>query len=193
MSDKAKNTVRFGLENLHVAPLKTVEDLVTFEKPIHIPGAVGFNANPDGSNVEFFADNIKYYFREVNNGYTGDIETAYFPDEILALLLGWLIDDNDVLVEIANGKTTPFALMGQFEGDVHGGRFVYYNCIPGRPGQASSTKTQTADPETETMPLEILPIKIENKLLIKAVVEKTSSVYDDFFDEVYIPEDTLEA
>lgn len=182
-----KNKVRFGLENLHVAPIEIVDDEVTFETPIHIPGVVGFNANPDGNDVEFWADNIKYYYREVNNGYTGDIETALFPNQVLTVLLGWVIDSNDVLVEIADAIPTPFALMGQFLGDVHAGRFVYYNCTGGRPGQASSTKTETADPETETMPLEILPLKIGGKNLVKAVVEADSETYEDFFDAVYVP------
>lgn len=183
-----KNKVRFGLENLHVAPIKIVDDEVTFETPTHIPGVVGFNANPDGNDVEFWADNIKYYFREVNNGYTGDVETALFPDEILAKLLGWLIDEKGALVEIADATPAPFAIMGQFKGDEQAGRFVYYNCQAGRPSNAHSTQTETATPETETMPLEILPIAIEDKLLVKSVVEQDSEAYDSFFTEVYLPE-----
>lgn len=180
-----KNKVRYGLENLHFAYMKQDG---TWETPIHIPGLVGFNANPDENDVEFYADNIKYYFRRVNNGYTGDVETALIPDEVLAEVLGWIIDSSDVLVEIADGKAKAFALLAQIQGDVKNRRFVYYNCQGGRPGQASTTQGSSADPQTETMPLEILPIKVGENYLVKAVVEQGSAAYADWFNGVYVPD-----
>ena len=181
----AKNKVRYGLENLHFAYMRPDG---SWETPIHIPGLVGFNANPDENDVEFYADNIKYYFRKVNNGYTGDVETALIPDEILAEVLGWIIDSSDVLVEIADGKARPFALLAQIQGDAKNRRFVYYNCQGGRPGQASTTQGSSADPQTETMPLGILPIKVGGNLLVKAVVEQGSAAYANWFNGVYVPD-----
>ncbi len=180
-----KNKVRYGLENLHFAYMKPDN---SWETPIVIPGLVGFNANPDENDVEFYADNIKYYFRKVNNGYTGDVETALIPDEVLAEVLGWIIDSNDVLVEIADAKARPFALLAQIQGDAKNRRFVYYNCTGGRPGQSSTTQGSSADPQTETMQLEILPIKVGENLLVKAVAEEGSAAYSNWFNGVYVPD-----
>lgn len=180
-----KNKVRYGLENLHFAYMKQDGE---WETPIHIPGLVGFNANPDENDVEFYADNIKYYFRKVNNGYTGDVETALIPDEVLAEVLGWIIDSSDVLVEVSDAKARPFALLAQIQGDAKNRRFVYYNCQGGRPGQSSTTQGSSADPQTETMPLEILPIRVGENYLVKAVAEQGTAAYANWFNNVYQPD-----
>lgn len=183
----SKNKVRFGIEQLHIAFMNAEG---AWEEPVHIPGVVGFNANPDGNDSVFYADNIKYYQRQTNNGYTGDVEVALIPDEILAEMLGWSIDSNGMLVEDAEGIPKPFALMGQIQGDVKNRRFVYYKCTAGRPGNSHSTKSETVTPDTETAPLVIEPMVIGGKNIVKGVIEPNETnkvVYDAFFDEVLLP------
>ncbi len=188
-----KNKVRFGLENLHIA-FETAEG--GYDTPIHIPGVVGFNASPDEGDSTFFADNVKYYVRTVNNGYTGDVETALIPDEIIEEMLGWVRDTNGVQLEDAEGTPKPFALLAQVQGDVHGRRFVYYHCQASRPAQAASTQTETVTPQTETLPLVILPKQFGDKKFVKAVVEpdtETLEIYNNWFRQVYIPDQTVES
>jgi len=183
-----KNKVRFGLENLHIA-FETAGG--GYGTPIRIPGVVGFNVNPDGQDSVFYADNIKYYVRNVNNGYTGEVEIALIPDDIVKEMLGWVRDTNGVLLEDAEGNPKPFALMAQVEGDGHGRRFVYYYCQASRPSQSASTKTETVTPNTETLPLVILPKQFNGKKVVKAVVEpdaETKAIYDAWFDAVYVPD-----
>jgi len=80
--------------------------------PVAIPGAVKFSPKTEGKAVKFYADNMLYYSSTTNDGYTADLEAALVPDSILAELLGWLIDDNGMLVEISDGVPKRFALMG---------------------------------------------------------------------------------
>lgn len=183
----SKNKVRFGLEQVHIA---FIDGDGTWENPIAIPGAVNFTANPDGGESTFFADNIKYYTRQTNNGYTGDIEAALFPDEIIAEMLGWEVDSNGMLVEDAEGEPKEFALMGQVQGDAKNRRFVYYRCTAGRPGQTSGTTTDTVTPNTETLSLVILPLEHGGKKIVKGVIEPNETnqaVYNAFFDAVTLP------
>ena len=80
-------------------------------EPKHIPGAVNLSTSPEGEQTEFYADNRKYFIDETNDGYTGDLEFANIPDEILAEILGMSIDNNGMLVESANDDSKEFALM----------------------------------------------------------------------------------
>ncbi len=181
-----KNKVRFGLENLHVA----FREEEGWETPRHIPGVIGFNADPEGSETVIYADNIKYYVVETNDGYTGEVETLLIPKEILAEMLGWSIDKNGALVEVVNAKRKEFALMAQMEGDVAGTRFVFYNCVVGRPGQSSATKEESITPNTQALPLTVLPERINGELITRAELDydpDNPEPYDNFFDEVYLP------
>lgn len=183
------NKVRFGLEQVHIAFLDDeAAEQPAWEKPIHIPGAVNFSSSPDGSENVFYADNTKYWVHDANNGYTGDLELALFPDEIVAKILGWTIDSNGMLVEKTDAVGKPFALMGQIKGDKRNRRFIYYNCRGSRPGQTSATTTDSTTPQTETMPLTMLPIGKDK--VVKGVLEPNETnqaVYDAFFDDVVLP------
>jgi len=158
--------------------------------PVAIPGVVNFSATPDGGESTFYADNIKYYVRQTNNGYTGELEMALFPDDIIAEMLGWEIDANGMLVENAEGVAKEFALMGQIQGDAKNRRFVYYRCTASRPSQASSTATESVDPTTETLGLTMLPLEHNGKKIVKGVIElneTNQAIYDAFFDAVTLP------
>lgn len=183
-----QNKIRFGLENVHIAFMKPDN---SWEAPVHIPGVVNFSSNPDGSENAFYADNTKYYVRYSNNGYTGDLEMALFPDEILAEMLGWEFDNSGVLVEDAAGNEKAFALIAQVQGDVSNRRFVFYNCVADRPSQTHATTTESITPTTETMNISMLPFDFGDKKIVRAIVERseeTAEVYDSFFDEVFLPD-----
>lgn len=185
------NKILFGLEQLHVAFID--EESMTppeWESPIAIPGVVGFSSSPEGDELKFFADNKLYYHQEVNNGYTGELETALIPDTILADMLGLSVDDNDMLIEETDGIGKEFAIMGQVQGDAKNRRFVYYRCKASRPGQDSSTKEETLTPSTQTIALTMLPIEHDEKKIVKAVMElgtTNESEYAAFFDAVPTP------
>lgn len=187
----SKNKVTFGLSDVHIAFMDTENEVQpAWEKPIPIPGAVSFTPSPEGESSPFYADNMVYYIANSNNGYTSDIVFANIPDEILARMLGWEIDDNGMLVEVADGKPEKFALMGQVLGDVRNRRFVHYDVQANRPTKDKTTKTATTEPNTDSLPLTISPINIDGKNIVKGDLELSETnkeVYDSFFEEVYKP------
>lgn len=189
------NKVKFGLEQVHVAFFAedSTSENPSWDTPIHIKGAVSLTTSPEGEENEFYADNTKYFTYTSNNGYTGELEMANIPDDVLAEMLGMTIDSNGMLVESAEDKPKEFALMGQIQGDQKNRRFVYYRCKASRPGQNSSTSEASVTPNTDTLSLTILPL--ESNKVIKGVIELNDSnqaVYDAFFDQVTLPNASAE-
>jgi len=180
------NKVKFGLEQVHIA----FKDADGYEIPQAIPGAVNLTMNPEGGETAFYADNLKYYSRFTNNGYSGTLEMALVPQDILAEMLGWEVDDKGMLVEVADGQPKEFALLGQVLGDERNRRFVYYNCLASRPADNAATTTDTTTPATETLNITILPIDYNGKKIVKSVIERdeiNATIFDSWFDEVTFP------
>jgi phi13 family phage major tail protein len=157
--------------------------------PKAVEGTVSLTTTPEGDENTFYADNTRYYISNTNNGYTGDWEAAKLPKEILAEMVGMIIDNDGALVEDADGKQKEFALMGQFEGDQHAGRFVYYRCKSARPGQNNNTTDSGTTPDTNTASLTMLPYEYDGKKIVKKTIEKADNeaVYNAFFDAVSMP------
>jgi phi13 family phage major tail protein len=160
-----------------------------YGNPKAVDGTVSLTTTPEGDQNTFYADNTKYYISTTNNGYTGDWEAAKLPKEILAEMVGMIIDNDGALVEDADGKQKEFALMGQFEGDDHAGRFVYYRCKSARPGQNNTTTDSGITPDTNTAGLTMLPYEYDGKKIVKKTIEKADNeaVYNSFFDAVSMP------
>jgi phi13 family phage major tail protein len=158
--------------------------------PQAIPGAVKFTPEPQGQEVKFYADNTIYYSSTTNDGYTAELEMALVPDAILAEMLGWVIDDNGALIEIADGMQKRFALMGQIQGDDKNRRFVYYDCLASRPGKEHGTKGESIEPATDKLNLTIFPITVDGRSIVRGVMELSTTntaTYNAFFNAVYVP------
>ncbi|MBC2722032.1 major tail protein [Desulfosporosinus sp.] len=186
-----ENKVTFGLEKVHIA----FKDLINvtqpaWEAPIAIPGAVSFKPKAEGKDSTFYADNGSYYVSTSNNGYKADLEMALVPDAVLAEMLGWEIDSNGMLVEIANAIPKPFALLGQVLGDQKNRRFVYFDCTASRPSKEHKTNGDSIEPATDVLSLVIKPMEIGGKNVVKGTMELSvtnATAYNAFFTAVTIP------
>lgn len=158
--------------------------------PTAIPGAVRFTPSAQGQESTFYADNTPYFVITANNGYTAELEMALVPDAILATMLGWQVDDNGMLVELADGVPVRFALMGQVEGDDKNRRFVYYDCQASRPAKEHTTRGESIEPKTDVLNLTIFPLEIDGRDVVKGVIELSATntaVYNAFFNAVTVP------
>lgn len=187
----ANNKVKYGLKNVHYA-IATIDELTntaTYGTVKPWVGAVNLSQEAQGETTKFRADNIDYWVGNSNNGYSGDFESALIPESFKQDVLGDIEDSNGVMVEDAGAKTVHFALMFQFEGDVHATRHVLYNCTATRPTVSGSTTEETIEPQTET--ITITGVAIHNaaldKDLVKARCPETNGQYATFFDAVYQP------
>lgn len=187
----SKNKVTFGLDKMHIAFMDTAAvDQPAWETPVSIPGAVGWSPEPQGETSTFYADNTAYFVVNSNNGYTGELEIALIPDEILAEMLGWEIDSNGALIEVSNAIPKKFALMGQILGDAKNRRFVYYNCLANRPSKELATKGESTEVNADTLSVTISPIEVSDKMIVKADMElndTNATAFNGFFTSVYKP------
>lgn len=193
MSNNPTNKVKFGLKNTHVARLtENADKTFSFGTPRSLPGSVNLSLEAQGEMEPFYADDGVYYRSISNNGYSGDLELALVPDWFREEYLREILDDNGVLIESAN-ITDPiyFALMFEFSGDKHKIRHVMYKCSVSRPSVSSQTKEASSTPGTETLAITCDPLA-DGMVKGKSTSDVDSTVYTNWFTEVYVPELTEE-
>lgn len=183
------NKVKYNLKNVHAAKLTKGDDgNFTYATPQAIPGAVSISLDAEGDSSPFYADGIVYFRSTANNGYSGDLEIALIPEWFRTDILQEIKDSNGVLVERSdNTESVYFALLFEFDGDVHAIRHVLYNCTASRPSIESETKEDTIEPGTETLSLTADPR--EDGLVKSRTGDDTSAAtYNSWYQEVYVPE-----
>ena len=191
----SQNKVTFGLEKVHIAFFDTAaQTQPAWDAPQHIPGAVRFAPEPQGEENTFYADNGPYFTYTSNDGYNAELEMANVPDDVKAKMLGWITDDNGMLIETTDGEPAEFALMGQVLGDKKNRRFVFYRCKASRPSKENATRAGSVEPNTDKFSLRILPVEMdvngEMKNVVKGDIELSDTnqtEFNSFFDSVYVP------
>lgn len=141
--------VRFGLAKAYYAVIENN----TYDTPKALPGAVSLTLNREGSEpTTFWADNIAYYVTPAaNGGYTGTLTLAIVPDTFKVDVLGEVVDDNGMQVEVADATPKSFALMYEVEGDVDKKRYVFFNCSAQRAIASANTKSDSTNPDTQDL------------------------------------------
>ncbi len=188
MPKSKKNKVKYNLCNVHYALQKVDEESgeITFEKPVHVPGAVSLSLEANGEVSVFYADGIAYYTINNNKGYEGDLEMALIPDSFRTDVLKETLDQNNVLVENANVETVSFALLFEFDGDANKIRHVLYNCAASRPSLESATTEEEIEVQTETLSITATPLA-DGTVKAKTGDSTTDDVYTKWYESVYMP------
>ena len=185
----AENKVQFNLKNVHYAVLTEGVDtqgqpVFTYATPVHVPGAVSLSLDAEGEVTPFYADGIVYYNAISNNGYTGDLEMARFPDKMLQDIWGFSVDTASVLTEMADVEPKAFALLYQIDGDSEENLYVLYKCSATRPGVGSSTLEDTKEPVTQTSEISATP-RSDMKILGKTTTSVSTATRNGWFAAVY--------
>lgn len=186
---KKDNKVTFGLENVHIAPITSVDTdgVITYGEVFRFPGAIELELNPKGESGSLKADNIDYYLINTNEGYEGKYKCAHIIQKFLTEILGEKLDEETgVMTEVADVQPKEFAMMFQFEGDVNKTRHVLYYCSASRPSNGSGTKDGSKVNERE------LDFKASPRPLDKVVKRSIPSdgdetIYKDWFKKPYEP------
>lgn len=183
------NKVQFNLKNVHYALQNDSEEgAISWGTPVHVPGAVTLALDPEGEITPFYADGIAYYRSIANNGYSGDLEMAKYPDQMLQDVWGYnLVETDNVIVENANVEPKPFALLFQIDGDINNEFYCMYNVVGTRPGIGSTTNTDTKEPQTQSSSLTASPIE-DGRVMAKTTATTQESVKTNWFKKVYEPQ-----
>ena len=180
------NKVKFGLSNVHIAPITYSGNTVTSGTIFDLKGAVNLSLDAAGESADFYADNTKYFSDAANQGYTGTLEVALINDNFREKILGQFKDVNGAFIENASDSLTDFALGCQFEGDSAGTRYWFYQCSVTRPTVSSQTIESSKTPVTDTLNITITARISDGQ--VKAQMEKTddnTTAYNSFFTDVY--------
>ena len=181
-----QNIVRYGVRNVHFAPITVVGGVDTYGTPIPFPGAVSLSIEPQGETNNFRADNLNYYVSVSNNGYEGTYEVAEIPIEFRTQILGDVLDENGILTESSTVRPTRFAMMYEFDGDLTATLHVLYNCTATRPSDSSQTTSETIEPNTSELTFTASPLATG---IVKRRTTGTTpqQIKDSWFTEVYVP------
>ena len=180
-----KNKVQFNLKNVHYAKLTVTDGVIAWADPVPVPGAVTLTLDPQGSVEPFYADGIVYYQSVANNGYSGDLEMARFPDQMLTDIWGFTLDNTDkVITENANVEPGAFALLYQIDGDQNADYYCMYNCTGTRPGIGGTTNTQSKTPQTRKSTISAVPLT-DGKVLARTTSDTPAEVRNNWFKKVY--------
>ena len=96
-----------------------------------------------------------------------------------------------MLVEKSDAEVAEFALFFEFEGDKKKIRHIFYRCSVARPATESATTEDTKEVKTET--LKLSATALDNNLVKSKSCEKTdATVYNSWYDSVYMPDFTSE-
>lgn len=181
--------VHFGLSKAYYAVITNGE----YGAPVALPGAVSLTLNREGSEpTTFWADNIAYYVTPAaNGGYTGTFNFAIVPDSFKVDVLGEVVDDNGMQVEVADAATKSFALLYEVEGDADKKRYVFFNCTAQRVAPGANTKSDSTNPDTQDLEFTAigkdftLAGKTEN--VVKGSANTADSAFGGWYTAVPIP------
>lgn len=182
----AENKVQFGLRNVHYAVITYAGGVISYGTPKAIPGAVTLTLDATGDTTPFYADDITYYQTIANNGYSGTLEMARFPDEMLEDIWGLSLGSTSkVLTENAFVEPKEFALLYQITGDADDQYYVLYRCTGTRPGVGSTTITQTKEPQTQSSTIAALPVSAGN-VMARTTNATPSGTKTAWYNSVFI-------
>lgn len=179
----AANKVKFGLSRVAYALVtETTTSGVTtssYGTIKELKGAVNLSLSNDAEKNVFRADNEDYFISYGQGSYSGDLEVARVNEDFLKDVLGYVEDDDKILVESAASvqQTTYFALLFQFEGDQHSTQHCLYKCSASRPALASQTTGENGqiDPQTETLTITAVPRADADKYIHLQTQDTTST------------------
>lgn len=186
------NKVHFGLKNVHYAVITYTDGVPSWGTPVAVPGAVSLTLSKEGSDTDFYADDVKYFHLAGNNGYSGSLEMASFPVEMRQALWGMNVTTTGkMLVEDAGAQPAEFALMFEIDGDQNPDRYCIYRCVASRPDVASTTKGESTDVQTQSCDLTAMAVidptadsPINGMVYYKTTADTPTANYTAFYNAV---------
>lgn len=187
------NKVHFGLKNVHYALITYSSSGVPSWGTVKaVPGAVSLSLAKEGSDTDFYADDVKYYHIAGNNGYSGTLEMADFPATMRQDLWNQSISTTGkLLIEDVDAQPAEFALLFEIDGDQSPERYCFYRCLAARPDVASATKADTTEVQTQSCDLSVMPVidptsasVINGKVYYRTTADTPSGTYTSFYSTV---------
>lgn len=179
-----ENKVQFGLDKLAYAVITMTDGVESFGTPVTVPGAVSISMDPEGDETVFYADNVRYYVTNNNSGYSGSIEIAKVPEQMLEDVFSITTDANKVQIESESDEVKEVALLGRFSGDKNKNNFVLYRCTLSRPSASHNTTENTKEPQTVTIDFTAIPMS-NDRIKATTTSETAEAIKEAWYNAVY--------
>lgn len=181
--------IRYGIKNAHYAvATDDGNGALTYDTPVAIPGAKSISLDAEGEAVDEYADNVKWWHTDTNNGYTGtlEFEDTAAADTFLQTVLGQTKDSTSgIVTEKSSDTPLEFALGFQFElaGATETGKRAWLvRCTASRPSMVGETKEASIAVQTNTVNITAMP-RISDDV-VKHTCVSSDSAYATFFSAV---------
>ena len=195
MSTK-KNKYHYDVKNCYrFKGTRNDDGTITYsETPVREPGIRSFEAEAQGDLTVIRADGIDYIVAANNAGYEITLNFVKVSDEFKVDQLGEVVDPKTgIQYEDANATPAPFALCGEFKGDVEGIRWIYYNVTASRTNDAGDNKDNQKEPDEESITCKASPLPVtidgDEHEIVKAAITKSmnAETWGAWFTGVTLP------
>lgn len=157
--------VKFGLKNIHLFKLTETTDSETgavtgeYGNSMACPGAVSLELDVENDEPSpFYADDSVYYQpAPISKGYSGNLTLAKLADDIKTAFLNFVKDQDNTVIEVDGTEKKYFGMTCETDSDDMPIKKVFYKCSFGLPGVSMNTIEDQKTPETDQVPISIIP------------------------------------
>lgn len=182
----AGNKVTFGLSNVHIGKYEVgTNGAVTLGTPMALPGAVSLSLDPETLEIEFYADNVKYYAQNGDNGFSGSLEVAMFTKEIKLALMGYAETADGGIVNIKGANKPAVYIVFEAKGDAQNSRGLLLNVSMGPIKHEHKTNEDKVDVETDSVDITVTGDNSTGMTLVEYPPESTG--YSTLFTAPKMP------
>lgn len=193
--------VNFGVKNVKFAKATYDDETKShfYGTVKDLNGAITVSITPNTSEVKFYADDSQFFFKRGKDTHTGTIELTNITDDFKTEILGYVLDNNGVLVDL-KGKMGQVAISFEVDGEDGSGNAVpkkywMYRLAISDTNIESTTIAEVPEPSSSsiTLDFEVIPREIDDLTLssLQLLADKSNQIeYDDFNVSVYEPDFT---
>lgn len=180
-----KNKVEFGMSNVRFATYEVKDGAVVIGTPLHVPGAVSITLDAETEESKFFADDVVYYSDFTDNGESGELTMALFPDEFKLAYLPYVTLDDGGIAKLKGESSKPVCLVFEGKGDKEKRRHVLYNIALGAITREHKTVEEGKEVEVETIPVTLNGDNATG--IVKVSYSEGDTGYADLFTTIPAP------
>lgn len=182
----SENKVTFGLSNVHLGTYDVdTAGAVTLGAPVALPGAVSLSLDPETLELEFYADNVKYYSQIGDNGYTGTLEVATFPKAIKTAFMGYSETEDGGIVNVKGIQKPSVYIAFEAQGDAQHARGLLLNVAMGPIKHEHKTNEDKVEVETDSVDITVTGDNATGMVLVEYPAD--SAGYSTLFTNPTMP------
>ena len=181
--------VVFNIKKLQFSKIASVSaaGVPTYETPILVPGTVSLSMETESTTDPFYADGIAYYMPSGATSTTGTLENAWFSEEALKAIYGYVEDTNGNLLE-TDAAPSEFGMQFACDSDEGEVYFTYYRVGSNKPGLNVQTSESSATINPQSVEISASTVNLAGgQRILKSYAKPGASNYSTYFTAITLP------